>query len=94
MKIDFTVGEVEQHSLELSFDQGSGWLRILMDGVQLLQEYPAIAEQPASYELNVGNEERHRLALLLAYGHDEVDRPDLGLPPIPRLSLRLTALPQ
>ncbi len=94
MRIDFTVGELEQHVMELSFDQSSGDLRILMDGAQLLQDFPSITTQPVSYELSVGNEERHRLALQLAYGLEEADRLHPAPVAIPRLSLMVTALTQ
>ena len=92
MRIDFTVGELEQHVMELSFDQISGDLRILMDGAQLLQDSPAITAAPVSYELSVGTEERHTLALQLAYGQEEADRLHPVPLTIPRLSLMVTAL--
>ena len=46
MKIGFTVGEIEQHQMELSFDQPSGDLRIMMDGTQVLQDSPAVIRGP------------------------------------------------
>lgn len=94
MRIDFTVGEIEQHVLELSFDQSSGDLTIMMDGAQLLQDSPAITAQPVSYEFRVGNEERHRLALQLGYGQEQGDRLHPAPMAIPRLSLFVTALAQ
>ncbi len=92
MKIDFTVGEVEQHLMELSFDQASGDLLILMDGTQVLQDSPAIAVEPISYELNVGAEERHKLALQLAFGELPCDFCDGGIQATPRLSLMVSAI--
>lgn len=92
MKIDFIVGEIERHEMELSFDQRSGDLRLLMDGTQLLQDRPSLAVRPVCYELNVGNEERHKLAFQVAYGRDDSDPHYFGFLEIPRLSLMVTAL--
>ncbi len=93
MKIDFTVGEIEQHQMELSFDQVSGDLRILMDGTQVLQDCPAMAVEPISYELNVGEEERHRLAFQLAFGEMPCEFcDDAGIQATPRLSLMVSAI--
>ena len=94
MRIDFTVGDLEQHLMELSFDQGSGDLRIMMDGAMLFQDVPAITVEPVSYEFSVGNEERHRLAFQLAYGQEEGDRLHPAPLAVPRLSLMVTALTQ
>ncbi len=94
MKIDFTVGEIEQHQMELSFDQASGDLRILMDGTQVLQDSPAIATEPISYdyELSVGDEERHKLAFQLAFGEMPCEFCDAGMQAMPRLSLMVSAI--
>ncbi len=100
MKIGFIVGEIEQHQMELTFDQPSGDLRILLDGTQVLQDSPTLVSEPVKqYELSIGEQERHKLALQLTYGEqtDEIpgEEPS-GLPipvlPIPRLSLKLTAI--
>ena len=76
MKIGFTVGEVEQHQLELLFDQPSGDLRIMMDGTQVLQDSPTLVRgrRPVKrYELKIGQREKHRLALQLTF-EDEQSR--------------------
>jgi hypothetical protein len=57
MKIGFTVGEIEQHDMELSFDQTSGDLLIMMDGTKVLQDSRALAIEPIRrYEINVGDD--------------------------------------
>ena len=74
MKIGFTVGEVEQHQMELLFDQPSGDLRIMMDGAQVLQDTPTLVMGPIKrYELKIGQREKHRLALQLTF-EDEQSR--------------------
>ncbi len=90
MKIGFIVGDTEQHQMELSFDQASGDLLILMDGTQVLQDSPQLAVEPVkSYELSIGDCEKHMLALQLSYD----SRPEeLGIPATPRLSLMLSPL--
>ncbi len=93
MKIEFIVGTLEQHQLELSFDPRRGRLRLLMDGAPLLQDSPRLARNSIKhYELNIGDQEKHRLALQLAYG----DEPGIGDEPsiqaTPRLSLVVAAL--
>lgn len=89
MKIAFIVGKAEQHEMELSFDQKTGDLRVLMDGTPVLREEARLARNPMKrYELSIGNSEKHSLALLLTYGHD--DEP--GAKAMPRLSMKLTAL--
>ena len=89
MKIGFVVGQTEQHEMELSFDQASGDLLVLMDGTQVLQDSSALAVEPIkSYELSIGDTERHMLALQLSFGDDLASA---GLPAAPRLSLRITS---
>ena len=88
MKIGFIVGTLEQHQMELSFDQATGDLRILLDGSPVLQDTPRLAKTPIKrYELSIGEYEKHSLALQLTYG----DEPGIGDEPgaraIPRLSL-------
>ncbi len=96
MKIDFTVGEIERHQMELSFDQVSGDLYLLMDGTQVLQDSPTIAVEPISYELSVGAEERHKLAFQLAFGEMPCEfcdgSIDDGIQATPRLSLMVSAI--
>ncbi len=92
MRVDFTVGEAEQHQMELSFDQASGDLRILMDGTPVLQDSPSITVKPFNYELNVGAEERHRLALQIAYTELPSEPSDPAVQAAPRLSLTVTAI--
>lgn len=90
MKIGFTVGEIEQHQMELSFDRSSGDLRILLDGTQVLQDSPALTIEPVKcYELSIGEQEKHLLAFQLTYG-DETEA--AGLEAIPRLSLMVSAI--
>jgi hypothetical protein len=83
MKIGFVIGETEQHQMELDFDQISGDLTISMDGAQLLHDSPRWPAEPSKkYELNIGDNEKHKLSLQLTFG----DEPSLvGFPPIPRL---------
>ncbi len=93
MKIDFIVGTLEQHQMELSFDHRRGDLRILMDGTPVLQDTPRLARNSIKrYELNIGSSEQHKLALQLAYG----DEPGIGEGPgiraTHRLSLVVTAV--
>ena len=72
MKIGFTVGEMEQHQMELLFDQPSGDLRIMMDGTQVLQDSPAVIRGPVKrYELKIGEREKHRLALQLTFEDEQ-----------------------
>jgi hypothetical protein len=93
MKIGFVVGEVEQHQMELSFDQQSGALLIMMDGCEVLQDSPLLTIKAArSYELSIGEEEKHRLALQLTYGGDQDD--EIRDPAIPRLSLQVSPMVQ
>ncbi len=73
MKIGFTVGEVEQHQLELLFDQPSGDLRIMMDGTQVLRDSPTLVRGSKRYELKIGEREKHKLALQLTF-EDEQSR--------------------
>ena len=74
MRIDFMIGELEPHQMELSFDQMSGDLQILMDGAQVLHDSPVLATQPVkSYELSVGECEKHRLGFQLTYGYEPDD---------------------
>jgi hypothetical protein len=90
MKIGFTVGELEQHQMELSFDQPSGDLCILMDGIQVLQDSPALTIEPVKcYELSIGEQEKHVLAFQLTYG-DETEI--AGLHAIPRLSMMVSSI--
>ena len=85
MKIGFVIGETEQHQMELTFDQLTGDLTILMDGTQVLQDSPAWAAQPTqSYEFSIGDAEKHRLAFQLSYGHEPTG---LGTPLVPRLKV-------
>jgi hypothetical protein len=95
MKIEFIVGKLEQHEVVLSFDHHKGDLRILMDGAPVLQDSPRLTHNSIKhYEINVGNSEKHRLALQLAYA----DQPGIGEEPgtavqaAPRLSLAVTAI--
>jgi hypothetical protein len=92
MKIDFIIGDIEKHEMELSFDQTSGDLRILMDGSAVLQDTPRLAKSSIQrYELHIGDCEQHRLMLQLAYGNGlEIDEP--GFQAIPRLSLTVAAV--
>jgi len=90
MNIGFIIGETEQHEMELSFDQITGDLCMLMDGTQVLHEMPRLANDPVQhYELYVGDGEKHRLALQLTYG-GEPDEPSPHA--VPRLSLVVTAV--
>src|SRR5512138_1063909 len=87
MRIGFIVGEVEQHQMELSFDQKSGDLRILMDGRQVLEDTPKLSGTHIKmYELQVGQAEKHKLALLFGYG----DEPEARR--TPRMSLMVTPM--
>jgi hypothetical protein len=93
MKIGFVVGEVEQHQMELSFDQHSGALLIMMDGCEVLQDSPRLTTKAArSYELNIGEAEKHRLALQLTYGSDQDD--EINDPALPRISLKVSPVVQ
>lgn len=95
MKIEFTVGTLEQHQMELSFDHRQGDLRILMDGTPVLQDSPRLAHNSIRhYELNIGNCEKHRLALQLAYADEPGigEEPGAALQAAPRLSLAVTAI--
>ncbi len=88
MKIGFIVGENEQHQMELSFDQASGALLLLVDGTQVLQDSPVLSVEPTkTYELSVGDCEKHRLALQLTYGDQPVEA---GIEATARLSLMVT----
>ncbi len=72
MKIGFTVGEVEQHQMELLFDQPSGDLRIMMDGTQVLRDSPTLIRGPVKrYELKIGHREKHKLALQLTFEDEQ-----------------------
>ncbi len=72
MKIGFTIGEVEQHQLELLFDQPSGDLRIMMDGTQVLRDSPTLVRGPVKrYELKIGEREKHKLALQLTFEDEQ-----------------------
>lgn len=72
MKIGFTVGEVEQHQMELLFDQPTGDLRITMDGTPVLQDTPMVVRGPAKrYELKIGKREKHKLALQLTFEDEQ-----------------------
>ncbi len=89
MRIGFTVGEIERHEMELSFDQASGDLLVTMDGTQVLQDSPVLSIEPIkSYELAVGECEKHKLALQLTYGLEP------GFPATPRLSLMVSPIVQ
>jgi hypothetical protein len=86
MKIGLTIGETEQHQMELSFDQKSGDLTVLMDGTRILQDSTPLAnEPPKRYELSVGDLEKHRIAFQLSYRDESRGE---GLPAIARLSVR------
>jgi hypothetical protein len=90
MRIDFTIGELEQHQMELSFDQTSGDLRILMDGTQVLQDSPVLTTEPIKcYELSVGECEKHTLAFRLTYGNEP---DDTELQAMTKLRLMVTAI--
>lgn len=90
MKIGFIVGEMEQHQMELSYDQPSGGLRLMLDGTEVLQDSPTLTFEPAKlYELRVGEQEKHLLAFQLTYG-DQAEEPGSGV--TPRVSLKVTAL--
>ena len=81
MKIDFTVGEIEQHRMELSFDQMSGDLTILMDGTHVLTDSPKLTSEPVKcYELNVGEGEPHKLTFKLSRADDSGEPGLLGVP--------------
>lgn len=85
MNIGFIVGTLEQHQMELSFDQTTGDLRILMDGAPVLEDSPRLARNPVKqYELYIGSGEKHKLALQLTYA----DGP--GIQPVPRLGMTVT----
>ncbi len=72
MKIGFIVGEIEQHQMELSLDQRTGDLRILLDGTQVLQDSSTLATEPIKrYELNIGEQERLKLALQLTFEDEQ-----------------------
>ncbi len=99
MKIGFVVGEIEQHQMELSFDQPSGDLRLLMDGTEVLQDSTALAvdEPGKSYELSIGDQERHKLEFQLTYGGEpdrlQGEEPSaVAIEVMPRLSLMVTAV--
>jgi hypothetical protein len=90
MKIDITIGETEQHQMEFSFDQISGDLIVLMDGKPVLQDYATLSlKSIMSYELSVGECEKHTLAFQLMYG-DGLD--DTGMEAIARPRLMVTAI--
>ncbi len=79
MKIGFTVGEVEQHQLELLFDQPTGDLRIMMDGTPVLQDTPTLVRGPVKrYELKIGQREKHKLALQLTFEDERTRLQELG----------------
>ncbi|MGE5073507.1 MAG: hypothetical protein ACM3MF_08775 [Anaerolineae bacterium] len=68
MKIGFTVGAIEQHRMELLFDQPTGDLRITMDGTPVLHDTPTLVRGPVKrYELKIGKREKHKLALQLTF---------------------------
>ncbi len=93
MKIEFIVGTLEQHQMELSFDHRRGDLRVLMDGTPVLQDMPRLARNSIKrYELNIGSGEKHMLALQLAYGDEPGIGDDPGIPATPRLSLVVSAI--
>ena len=72
MKIGFTIGEHEQHQMELLFDQPSGDLRIMMDGTQVLRDTPTLVLGPVKrYELKIGKREKHKLALQLTFEDEQ-----------------------
>ena len=88
MNIGFVVGEFERHQMEISFDQKSGDLRMLMDGTPVLHELARLAKEPVQhYELSIGALEKHRLALDLTYGSE---REEPGSAVVPRLSLAVS----
>jgi len=90
MRIEFTIGGTEPHQMQFSFDQTFGDLIIVMDGVQVLQDSAKLAREAVkSYELSVGDCEKHRLAFQLMYG-DGLD--DTGLEPISKTRLAVTAI--
>ncbi len=93
MKVEFIVGTLEQHQMELSFDQRKGDLRILMDGAPVLQDSPRLAHNSTRhYELNIGDCEKHTLNLLLGYIDEAAlgDEPGTAIKAAPRLSLAIT----
>ncbi len=90
MKIGFIVGEMEQHQMELSYDQPTGDLRLTMDGLQVLRDSPTLSFEPVKlYELSVGDQEKHLLTFQLTDG-DQEEEPGAGV--TPRVSLKVTAL--
>ena len=77
MKIGFTLGENEQHQLELFFDQPSGDLCVTMDGAQVLRDKPRAIRGPVKrYELKIGEREKHRLAVQLTFEDEQSRRRD------------------
>ncbi len=90
MKIGLIVGQTEQHQMELSFDHVSGALRVLLDGTLVLEDSPKLVKNKVTdYELSVGDHEKHKLALHLAY---EVAPDEPVLKATPRVSLSVTQL--
>jgi hypothetical protein len=90
MKIDIVIGETEQHQMEFSFNGLSGDLIVLMDGEPVLQDSAKLAMEPVkSYELSVGECEKHTLAFQLMYG---VDSDDPTIKAIARPRLMVTAV--
>ncbi len=85
MKIGFTVGEIEQHQMELSFDQPSGDLSVMMDGAQVLRDKPRRRKGPVKrYELQIGEREQHKLAVQLTFEDEESRRREVeSSEPIP-----------
>jgi hypothetical protein len=90
MKIDIVIGETEQHQMEFSFNRLSGDLIVLMDGLPVLQDSATLATGPVkSYELSVGDCEKHTLAFQLMYGDDPYET---SIEAIARPRLMVTAI--
>src|SRR5512146_112006 len=88
MNIGFIVGESEKHQMEISFDQSTGDLHMLMDGTSVLHDLARLTKDLIKhYELSIGALEKHLLALELTYGRD-LDEPASRA--VPRLSLAVS----
>ncbi len=90
MKVDITIGAKEMHQMEFSFDRITGDIIVLMDGERVLEDCASPLIAPVrSYELSIGESEKHTLAFKVLYS-DEAE--DSGLVPIAIPRLMVTAI--
>ena len=63
MKFDFTVGAVEHHRLEFSFDPVLGDLKVTVDGNPVEEDLRLFLSMIERYEFTVGEMEQHKVAI-------------------------------